>query len=513
MTSIPHNLVALARSGDAYALDRVLQHTQSGRMGASGWLTVIDIILHNFRPELQSRLQRTGSESLTEHYKAQIQISISCFDSLAMAAPQFHSLDPEARQAIVSKIKQHWPSHFRPHLHKIIEIAVDDLHPAISDYIPSSRVFFSVVCTFDMLKTLKITEVVSLAADPAAVEGSALMFCLYMDRYAFERHAIPTANVLTAIMEGGVLIQKRANERNAEQASTYSIFERDPRLIPNFVSFVDAFVKEPATVGRTGEFYVVLCVFDAAFCHSSALFGALMLKYPRFIETLMRIWSLHLSKNRGSSRSFGDVNTINRVQIMSSCIMLVVAILSKAGCVEWRIALRKHMLQLVLDTCVDLRQADPAVTSMLIEFFTYVTNALVPHLVHYSVLSPTLHALQNIQINGMDRILIDELKGVATFRNVRAGWILLCKSVHGRSKILTKYKKKIAEKGLCGSEKVPFITRIHLALSSLNRHSSAQEIGTHVQVVVGAVKACIIAQTSVRRRPGPSIKASVHQRE
>jgi len=453
MASFPKSLKDAAKSGDMDALHAVLRRSNQvyhGPLPNQQWfMQFVDIAVANFRPELHARLQRPQA-GMSEQYKAHMKITFICFECLYKMTIALEKLSTTSvEQAVAAKVEKYWASHFRIHLHKIMEFALDDLHPAIDESLSSETAFYCAISILDTVQLLGASHLLRSKADPFVVEASARLFCLYLDRYSHRpaQKSSPAAS-FSAILCGGS--SGLTNPTN-EHAITSSIFSKHTHLVSHLVAYIRGYTRETISEDRAEEFNNIVEVIQPMLIQSDELYNIFISTKSGLMDVLMRLWSLHLSKGRVISPAFSKLSDDMRQQSACNCIILIIIMASQSDAIQLRSIIRQHFFDLMLHTFNEFRRfslADP---------FTKVLQRLSRNfLMHYSVLSVTLHSLRKINADNLDAHLVERRPIFPETNEFRQAWLLLCQSSRSRETTLAQFRAYIREPKnmLCGSEKV-----------------------------------------------------------
>jgi len=437
---------------------------------------------------LRTILLPLSLQSNTKVYVMQMRVVMLCFDCFTMCVRNTKN-DSRQQQSTPYTLRKYWDSHFRSSMFWMMDYVLNDLHPYIDDEFSPARALDSVV---KLLSALTILGIENLLDTEPTIRYLAKIFCRYVNRYAFHPQYYHGPEDSAKIMMTPFMLG--SSERTK---LIYPILASDPHLISSFVSHFSIYAHDPERDETVHELRHIMNVLLPVIATSPDLGEPI----DRFLPDALKLWSSLFGKLSHTPMMLTQSGVFVGIE---NCVALVRSTLFRQGGKAWRAAVQQHFLQLILRTFARYHESDldfmSPITMKLItsDFFVPLTHDLTSHLIHCSILSPTLRALQKIQREGLDRPLMQQKR--PEYKSLRAAWVSLCKAVHDRATVMMKFRKFTSFHPLCGLNKVRDLSLIYTFFLSCtySRLNSVRKTGRNVLDAVQVAIACTTARDHAR---------------
>ena len=370
MASLTVELREAAGDGDIASLEVVLSICNTGLRHPNMVSTITDIVTRNLQPDRFPLPPVKLSNGSHRKWMKTLILSFSIFNVTFQSMFGRSQVVPEILRR---KLRAHWITHVWPSVRAVIDIAIlDDMQTTVDSGNTPERVCTVVCETLEILNwaTFGLSQVIPGAGEAITVleatdgfsECVASLFCRCLDRYTDSLDVDGVYDVIQG-RRGGLAL------------------EEEPRFIPMLLAKLQELKRKLGDEAAENTLDSLCQVIVKAVGQSLKLIASIRYDYLEIIDVLLSIWRNCLTMVRPSA-------------LILSCAAAVGTIVDLGGTITRRRAVRKHYLELILETGRAIVEG-PA--TALIVYLPIMLGNFKPYLIHLSVLTPVLHALDRIK--------------------------------------------------------------------------------------------------------------------
>jgi len=446
MSSLTVELRSSASSGNISSLEAALYICKTTHQAPNSLVLILDIVVANFQPDRFPSAAQVNL-CLDKHRKWMKTLLLSLDTIVAAFQNTFlPGISPTLPEPLHRKMNEYWGTHIWPALRVIIKYAIlDDSQPTVNAVYTPAVLYGIVVYFITAVGQLSLTP--QLLSDTGGfVAAVTRLVFRYMDRYSsiMRKRLLPFHNILVA-----------------NPSEVVRVLEGEPRFVPVLL----AFMKEIRTrydadledVVSRDDFDTISALLRSitAIPASAPIVNIIKFQYPEVLDVVLQMWKSSLRGITDAARTSVRAHTSSlHVKTTLSCLDTIASLIERGGTVLHRRVMRKHFLELVLET---YRRATAIIhVAWSVHHLPPFLEFIQRYLVHLSVLSPTIHSLEKIDRLGLDDSLTwSEASSVQ--HEAKKAWIKFRECVADRGRVLEAYKLVASrEAPLCGNNKVSF---------------------------------------------------------
>ena len=285
MVPLPLQLKEEARRGDVAALLSVHAFCKERNVGDhSTFIAIIDIVLHNFRPELHP----PGLSYLTNFpkaYRKWLKLVAICtctlvfsIDSMLAAFPAIASTLQPLPPPSCRKLAKYWEGSIWPCVSALIYWYIsDDVQPPVSAHIQQETLNTEVSKLLQYLSQTRIGLLPRMKESPEVPPTAARLMIQALDWYPHPSSAYTKA--LSTLIHG-------RSDSIKDSISVIKELENNPQYLPGLVAFISAHTTQ--LVERISEVHWVFTLAGMAFQSSLQLVRRAGTQFPTLIPKLMK---------------------------------------------------------------------------------------------------------------------------------------------------------------------------------------------------------------------------------
>ena len=459
-----------ARNGDVAALWTLHEFCKAqSAKDQSTFTSILDTVLHNFRPELQPRLD--GLEAFPDSSKIWMKTVAICTCILADSIDSMFTIPPNPRLAVEAfkttmplspvscrRLSQTWTTHIWPCISIITKwYILDDMQPAISDSIHQESMNFAVARLLMHLRKRRVgilSRIQNTVGIPACAAG---IFLQAVDR-GFPH---PTLSFTKEMME----------VTYEQTPVTISILQNHPSFISSVVAILQAqgssvdaqFIGLSSIIGTTTSFLEIIRQPSRQMAE----------KCSGLIDEVMRLSLLLASSLSDLQTEYLAEDDMLRSNMLGTLSRLLYAIVLRGGRYAGRQLIKKHFLQGILYITPRVKPTEQrtilATTSddkdhcgPYSEQISNILSLLGSSLAAYSMLSPKLHGLSAIDAKHLDHDLLSLSDTSPSYEKLKEAWIEFKNFAASRIMVLQEYKAFELGKNSCCAPTVRLFLIVYL---------------------------------------------------
>lgn len=387
---------------------------------------ILDITLHNLRPELHPRLDAVLQ--FPRASRAWLKSVAICLSALVEGMDSFKT--PPAKP--FQKLTQHWLSHIWPCVSILTEwYILDELQCPVSPHIHQETLNTTISALFNHLSQPKI----GILAQMRRTKGMPLCAIRLLVQ-ALDWHPHPSS-VYLENLTGYIHEEAHENADGEMLKSVIAELENNTRFIPGLLGYLPRKTKEMNE--RADDMLWVLTLAGTVFQGSTQLTRKVATKYPALLNRLVKIlhhFILVLSYRNQMTDSQFKLKSLYLLTFLAGVISEITV---TGGSRAQRQVLKRGLLHAILKI-ESIGPMDDA-SQEIVRGFTFNLTAIAPALSHYSILTRVLYDLKKIKDQSLDDALMSSTN--SEVYSLQKEWSRFRDLAMARVPVMNEYKEFI----------------------------------------------------------------------